>query len=158
MAISIKSLQFEDVAKMTTCYTFRVLGLAETANGLKEHKAKIHQGDIVVVSHAPEMHGKWTVEEDIFVATLRLGTNLTWREIETEFNKRFPPATPKDLESRYNKGLKPGRRVPTDKRRISDIIDDYRHYGLEEENPAAKEILQQALHILDEYSMCRLWY
>lgn len=104
------------------------------------------------------MHGKWTVEEDIFVATLRLGTNLTWREIETEFNKRFPPATPKDLESRYNKGLKPGRRVPADKRRISDIIDDYRHYGLEEENPAAKEILQQALRILDEYSMCRLWY
>ncbi|QSS63563.1 hypothetical protein I7I51_00621 [Histoplasma capsulatum] len=41
------------------------------------------------------MHGKWTVEEDIFVATLRLGTNLTWREIETEFNKRFPPPRPK---------------------------------------------------------------
>ncbi|PGH36042.1 hypothetical protein GX50_01054 [[Emmonsia] crescens] len=104
------------------------------------------------------MHGKWTAKEDIFVATLRLGTNLTWREIETEFNKRFPHATPKDLESRYNKGLKPGRRVPAGKRRASDIIDDYRHYGLvEEENSAAREIVEQALYILDGYPLRRLW-
>ncbi|PGH02939.1 hypothetical protein GX51_04395 [Blastomyces parvus] len=105
------------------------------------------------------MHGKWTAEEDIFVATLRLGTDLNWREIKTEFNKRFPSATPKDLESRYNKGLKPGRHVPADKRRISDIIDDYRHYGLlEGENAAAREILQQALSILGEFPLRRLWH
>ncbi|KLJ08527.1 hypothetical protein EMPG_16070 [Blastomyces silverae] len=105
------------------------------------------------------MHGKWTAEEDIFVATLRLGTDLTWREIETEFNQRFPSATPKDLESRYNKGLKPSRHVPVDNRRISDIIDDYRHYGPPEgETSAAREILQQALSILDGFPLRRLWY
>ncbi|KAK2800789.1 hypothetical protein FQN51_005929 [Onygenales sp. PD_10] len=105
------------------------------------------------------MHGKWTAPEDVFIVTLRLGTGFSWRELETEFNRRFPPATAKDLESRYNKTLRPGRNVAPQDRRVSDIIDDYRHYGgLDTESDADFEVIQAALLILDDYPTRRLWY
>ncbi|PGG95455.1 hypothetical protein AJ79_10045 [Helicocarpus griseus UAMH5409] len=104
------------------------------------------------------MHGKWTPEEDIFIVALRLGTRLNWKEIEAEFNKRFNHAKSKDLESRYNKGLKPGRRVAPDKRRISDIIDDYRHYKVDYEDPKERDIVRKALLVLSEFPDQRLWH
>ncbi|PGH21565.1 hypothetical protein AJ80_03125 [Polytolypa hystricis UAMH7299] len=99
------------------------------------------------------MHGKWEPAEDLFILALRLGTNLTWRGIEEEFCKNFPPATAKDLESRYNKNLR--RDHDPQGRRKLDIIDDWRHYGRVEAGEDG--VIQEVLAILARYPDKRLW-
>lgn len=103
------------------------------------------------------MHGKWEAEEDLFISTLRLGTNFSWARIEEEFNKRYPHATRKDLESRYNKNLRPSF-DGSSKRQASDIIDDYRHYqDVHILSNDEAEIIEKALSILNQYPEHRLW-
>lgn len=101
------------------------------------------------------MHGAWTADEDHFVVTLRLGTNLTWKQIASAFNERFKEATQKDLESRYNKNLKPQLNAPKDKRRMADIIDDYRHY--QQVDPSEQHVVDAANGILQQYPEYRFW-
>ena len=101
------------------------------------------------------MHGSWTELEDHFVATIRLGTNLTWKQIAVEFNKRFKEASHKDLESRFNKNLKPQIDKPKDARRIADIIDDYRHYR--QVDPEEQHVIDASIAILEQYPDHRLW-
>ncbi|EFE31954.1 uncharacterized protein ARB_01207 [Trichophyton benhamiae CBS 112371] len=73
------------------------------------------------------MHGKWTDEEDFAIVALRLGTNLSWEGIKAKFDAAFPPANCKDLESRWNKTLRPTL-SPGLSNRIACAFDDYRHY------------------------------
>ncbi|KAK2873727.1 hypothetical protein FQN49_002125 [Arthroderma sp. PD_2] len=73
------------------------------------------------------MHGKWTEAEDVAIVAFRLGTNLSWERIKVKFDGAFPQASCKDLESRWNKSLRPTM-PPGENRRIADIFDDYRHY------------------------------
>jgi hypothetical protein len=106
------------------------------------------------------MHGTWEPHEDLFISTLRLGTNYSWGRIEEEFNKRFRQATKKDLESRYNKNLRPtiDSEDGPSKRQASDIIDDYRHYqDVRDLSKEEVEIIQKALLILQDYPADRLW-
>ncbi|KMP01953.1 hypothetical protein CIHG_10187 [Coccidioides immitis H538.4] len=80
----------------------------------------------------PASHAnRWQKDEDIFVAALRLGTNFDWKQIEVAFQSTFEgsTATKKDLESRFNKNLKPQLDIPREQRTVADAIDDYRHYG-----------------------------
>ncbi|KMQ44710.1 hypothetical protein A7C99_5457 [Trichophyton rubrum] len=73
------------------------------------------------------MHGKWTDEEDFAIVALRLGTNLSWEGIKAKFDAAFPPANCKDLESRWNKTLRPTL-SPGLGNRTACAFDDYRHY------------------------------
>ncbi|WEW60466.1 hypothetical protein PRK78_005952 [Emydomyces testavorans] len=104
-------------------------------------------------------NGRWTKEEDIFVAAMRLGTSLNWGQIETLFPKTFKGITPskKDLESRFNKNLKPKLDIDKEKRTVADIIDDYRHYG-KATYPEDQEVIDQALIYLSSVEESdRLW-
>ncbi|EEH17320.1 hypothetical protein PABG_07481 [Paracoccidioides brasiliensis Pb03] len=104
------------------------------------------------------MHGDWGIEEDIYLATLRLGTDILWHEMVRDFDRRFGYATAKDMESRYNKNLKPGKNVHLDQKGVSDVIDDYRHYGPKPSpSPFEAEVIAKALSILAEYPNRRLW-
>ncbi|EFQ97565.1 hypothetical protein MGYG_00606, partial [Nannizzia gypsea CBS 118893] len=73
------------------------------------------------------MHGKWTEDEDVAIVALRLGTNLSWEGIKAKFDAAFPPASCKDLESRWNKTLRPTL-PPRAANRTACLFDDYRHY------------------------------
>ncbi|KAF3893947.1 Myb-like domain-containing protein [Trichophyton interdigitale] len=73
------------------------------------------------------MHGKWTDEEDFAIVAFRLGTNLSWDGVRAKFDAAFPPANCKDLESRWNKTLRPTL-TPGQHNRIACAFDDYRHY------------------------------
>ena len=84
------------------------------------------------------------IEEDLFISTLRLATSFSWGKMEQEFKKRFPQGTRKDLESRYNKNLRPS--IGQSKRQASDIIDDFRHYQeVRDLSKEAAEIIQKTL-------------
>ncbi|KAF3490971.1 N-acetylglucosaminyl transferase component Gpi1 [Arthroderma uncinatum] len=74
-----------------------------------------------------KMHGKWTEAEDVAIVAFRLGTNLSWEGIKVKFDAVFPQASAKDLESRWNKSLRPTM-PPGASRSIADVFDDYRHY------------------------------
>ncbi|EGD97066.1 hypothetical protein TESG_04487 [Trichophyton tonsurans CBS 112818] len=73
------------------------------------------------------MHGKWTDDEDFAIVAFRLGTNLSWDGVRAKFDAAFPPANCKDLESRWNKTLRPTL-TPGQHNRIACAFDDYRHY------------------------------
>ncbi|KAM5475971.1 hypothetical protein MauCBS54593_000654 [Microsporum audouinii] len=73
------------------------------------------------------MHGKWTEAEDVAIVAFRLGTNLGWEGIKAKFDASFPQASCKDLESRWNKSLRPTP-SPGDRKSIADAFDDFRHY------------------------------
>ncbi|KAI1909698.1 hypothetical protein LOZ53_005217 [Ophidiomyces ophidiicola] len=95
---------------------------------------------------------RWQKDEDIFVAAGRLGTNLGWGALSAAFQKTFEGKTPnkKDLESRFNKNLKPKLDVPKDKRTVADIIDDYRHYG-RATYPEEQEVIDKAIGFLESF-------
>ncbi|KGQ00873.1 hypothetical protein PAAG_12462 [Paracoccidioides lutzii Pb01] len=78
------------------------------------------------------MHRDWGIEEDIYLATLRLGTDILWHEME--------------------------KNVHPDKKSVSDVIDDSRHYGPKlSPSPFEAEVIAKALSILAEYPNRRLW-
>lgn len=103
------------------------------------------------------MHGSWKLDEDIVIVALRLGTEFGWARIGVEFNKFFPnaPATRKDIESRYNKTLKP----ELDSRRtanVADVIDDYRHDRVLPLDQKHAGWVRSALKILADYPEDRI--
>lgn len=103
------------------------------------------------------MHGSWKLDEDIVIVALRLGTEFGWARIEVEFNRFFPdaPAVRKDIESRYNKTLKPERDDPQTAN-VADVIDDYRHYRVLPPNRDHAEWVRAALRVLSEYPEDRI--
>lgn len=103
---------------------------------------------------------RWKIEEDIFLAALRLGTTLPWVVIHEAFLEEFPDRSPnrRDLESRINKSLKINPSRPPPKRKVTDMIDDYRHYG-RVTYPKEQEVINKAFEILNRYDdSVRLWW
>lgn len=67
-------------------------------------------------------HGTWTEENEAFIIALRLGTKFDWRRITELFVAKFHTKTvSKDIESRWNKGLKDSPRAMA--------VDNFRHNG-----------------------------
>lgn len=67
-------------------------------------------------------HGTWTAENEAFIIALRLGTKFDWRRITELFVAKFHTKTvSKDIESRWNKGLKDTQRATA--------VDNFRHNG-----------------------------
>ncbi|KAK2743227.1 phosphatidylinositol N-acetylglucosaminyltransferase subunit gpi1 [Myotisia sp. PD_48] len=103
-----------------------------TYRGATFPHSQVHEGLLGIKPQiVKKMHGMWTEEQDVAIVALRLGTNFGWTKIETEFNLLFPAATAtrKDLESRFNKTLKPELALPSGGRQgqIAEVIDEYRH-------------------------------
>ncbi|EEP82013.1 predicted protein [Uncinocarpus reesii 1704] len=107
----------------------------------------------------PKKPTKWTEEERIFLAAMRLATNWSWEEIRGEHEKAFEGRgrTAKDLESQYNKALKPKLDRAKGDRTFADALDDYRHYG-KATHPDDQRVIDQALEFLERLDKKdRLW-
>ncbi|KAJ9297799.1 hypothetical protein DTO271G3_4020 [Paecilomyces variotii] len=89
-------------------------------------------------------HGKFSIENDIFLIAIYMGTRLGWRKIEEDFRRRFgTQATYKDIESRWHKRLK-----DTD---LVLAVDDFRHSGIVREDQHRDDILS-VVAVLADYS------
>ncbi|KAL1962519.1 hypothetical protein VTN77DRAFT_9640 [Rasamsonia byssochlamydoides] len=104
-----------------------------------------HHNQAKQASRANMTHGTWTEENEAYIIALRMGTKLDWRRITADFRATFnTEAVSKDIESRWNKGLKDSPRALA--------VDHFRHTGfLPIDNERDLDIILRTIIILSAY-------